>query len=385
MPPVKRIPGLSTRAAHPPGPETGPSEPLAPPITLASVHRFPDLDTLGAASRGELAREGFYRRYGHANGRQLEECVASLEGSEDALACTSGMAAAHAMISALAARGGLVVAARDLYGGTTSLLRQLLPRLGVELRFLPLEDMERALPSGTKLALAETISNPLVRVADLSRLAKSARAAGARLLIDNTFASPVLCRPLEWGADVVWHSGTKFLNGHGDAMSGIVCGSKELLRPMRKLAILVGGTVSPLDAWLTLRGIKTVGVRVERASRNAALIARRLGRHPKVLRVHYPGAQRYVSPGRGPVLSFEVRGGVKGADRFVRACRLLELAPSLGDVSTTLSHPARSSHAGLTPAERAAIGVTDGLLRVSTGIEDSADILEDFEQALKKV
>jgi methionine-gamma-lyase len=204
-------------------------------------------------------------------------------------------------------------------------------------------------------------------------------------VVDNTFATPVLCRPLEWGADIVFHSGTKFLNGHGDATSGIIVGKAEIIRSMRKLTILAGGVISPLDAWLTSRGLKTLGLRVERASQNAAKLAQYLATHRKVGRVHYPKASRYIKPLLGPMLSFEVKGGLKAADRFVRACRLIELVPSLGDVTTTSSHPARSSHAYLSPKAREAMGVTDGLIRISTGIEDVADLLEDLSCALSKV
>jgi cystathionine beta-lyase/cystathionine gamma-synthase len=377
--------GRATIATHPGRDSAGPSAPLAPPITLASVHTFPDLETLRSASRGEAAPWSFYRRYGHANGRSLETTVAALEGAEEAVACASGMSAATALFWTLAGKGDRVVAARDLYGGTIAFLQKQFVRLGAEVVFRPLEEIEAGVPAGTRLVIVETISNPLVRVADLARVSRAARRAGARLAVDNTFATPFLCRPLEWGADVVWHSGTKFLNGHGDAVSGVVCGPAILMKPLRKFAVGIGGTVSPLDAWLTLRGIKTLGLRIERASRNAAAVARFLGRQRKVARVHYPGPSKYLKPARGPVLSFELRGGLRAADRFIRACRLIELAPSLGDVSTTCSHPARSSHAYLTPEERAQMGVTDGLVRISTGIEDLEDVLEDLSQALGKV
>jgi methionine-gamma-lyase len=236
-----------------------------------------------------------------------------------------------------------------------------------------------------KLVVIETISNPLIRVADQARIVKNAHKVGAKVVIDNTFATPILCRPLEWGADVVFHSGTKFLNGHGDATSGVIVGKAADIAAMRKFTILAGGVISPLDAWLMSRGIKTLQLRVERASKNAAELVRFLSKHRKVDRVNYPKPNKYLKPLLGPMLSFDVKGGLKAADRFVRACRLIELVPSLGDVTTTSSHPARSSHAYLSPAARAAIGVTDGLIRISTGIEDIADILEDLSQALSKV
>ncbi len=377
--------GPSTVATHSTREFETPSRPLAPHLTLSSVYRFDDLDTLLAASRGEKAAWSFYRRYGHANGRLLEETMAALEGAQDALACSSGMSAAVTIFSTLAGPGDRIVAAREIYGGTFSYLHRRLPALGVDVALVPLEEVPAAVRPGTKVVLVETISNPLMKVADLAAVARSARRAGARLVVDGTFATPFLCRPLEWGADVVYHSGTKLLNGHGDAVSGVVCASRELVRSFRKQAIGTGATVSPLDAWLTLRGLKTLGLRVARASQNAAAAARYLARHRKVRRVNYPGPTRYLRPLRGPMLSFEVRGGLRAADRFIRACALIELAPSLGDVTTTSSHPARSSHAYLGPAERAAVGVTDGLIRLSVGIEDARDILEDLAQALAKV
>lgn len=384
MSPVKK-PGRATVAAHPPEAAETPTRPIAPPLTTASVYRFGDLDTLLSASRGEQAAQTFYRRYGHPNGRMVEETVAALEGAEDALACSAGMSAVATIFQTLVKKGDRILAARDLYGGTFAYLDQYMARLGVEVEFADLNAIEKSVPEGVSLVVVETLSNPLIRVADLAAVVKNARKAGARVVVDNTFATPVLCRPLEWGADVVFHSGTKFLNGHGDATSGIIAGKADVIKAMRKYTILAGGVISPLDAWLTSRGIKTLGLRVERASQNAATLARFLSRHKKIDRVNYPKPNKYVRPLLGPMLSFEVKGGLKGADRFVRACRLIELVPSLGDVTTTSSHPARSSHAYLSPKDRAAMGVTDGLIRISTGIEDVDDILEDLSQALSKV
>ena len=377
-------PGRATIAAHPPDPAESPSEPLAPPISLASVYRFGDLDTLLSAAHGEKAAQTFYRRYGHPNGRMLEQTMAALEGAEDALACGAGMAAVATIFQTLVTKGDRILAARELYGGTFAYLQKFMGKLGVEVEFTGLRQIEQGVPPGVKLVVVETISNPLIRVADLARISGHAKKAGAKLIVDNTFATPFLCRPVEWGADVVFHSGTKFLNGHGDATSGIVAGPADAIQAMRKVTILAGGVISPLDAWLTLRGLKTLGLRVERASQNAAVLARFLSRHKKVAMVNYPKANKYVKPHLGPMLSFDLRGGIKAADRFVRACRLIELVPSLGDVTTTSTHPARSSHSYLSKADREAVGVTDGLIRISTGIEDVDDILEDLSQALSK-
>ena len=378
-------PGRATIAAHPPDAAPTPSVPVSPPITLASVYRFGDLDTLLSAAHGKKAAQTFYRRYGHPNGRMLEQTLAALEGAEDALACSAGMSAVATIFQTLASKGDRILAARELYGGTFAYLQKMMGKVGVEVEFADLKDIEAGVPAGVKIVVVETISNPLIRVADLARISKHARKAGAKLVVDTTFATPILCRPIEWGADVVFHSGTKFLNGHGDATSGLIAGPASLIDPMRKWNILTGGTISPLDAWLTLRGMKTLGLRVERASRNAAVLAKVLSRHRKILRLNYPKPNRYLKPLLGPMLSFDLRGGIRAADRFVRACRLIKLVPSLGDVTTTSTHPARSSHSYLSPAERASIGIGDGLIRISTGIEDVADIVEDLSQALSKV
>ena len=377
--------GRATIATHSTREVASLSEPLAPPLTLSSAYRFRDLDTLVDAYQGRKSPWSFYRRFGHANGRLLEETVAALEGSEDALACGSGMAAVTTIFSTLAGKGDRVVAARELYGGTYAFLQKHLPRLGTDVVLVPLDrlvdDVRR---NGAKVVAIETISNPLIQVADLSAVAKACRAARATLVVDNTFATPFLCRPIEWGADVVFHSATKFLNGHGDATGGVICAPAGIVRRMRGFASGLGTTIAPLDAWLTLRGLKTLQLRVERASRSAERLAALLGRHRKVASVNYPRATKYLKPLRGPMLSFDLKGGLAAAKRFVRACRLIELVPSLGDVTTTSTHPARSSHAYLSPADRAALGVTDGLIRISTGIEDVEDILSDLDQALAK-
>jgi methionine-gamma-lyase len=360
------------------------STPVAPPISLASVHAFDDLDILLDAYHGKRSAYAFYRRFGHENGRQLEETMAALEGAEDALACSSGMSAVLTIYQTLLGKGGRVVASRDLYGGTYAYLRTHAPRHGVDVKFADLDVLEASIVRGVDLVAIETISNPLVRVPEFARIAKACRKAGALLVVDNTFATPFLCRPLEWGADVVFHSGTKFLNGHGDAVSGVIAASAERIVPMRKFASGLGTGISPMDAWLTLRGLKTLGLRVGRSSENAEKIAAFLARQRKVSKVYYPAPTRYLKPRRGAMLSFELRGGLRAAARFVKACRLIRLVPSLGDVTTTMTHPGRSSHAYLSPDERASLGVTDGLIRLSTGIEDLDDILGDLTQALSK-
>ncbi len=361
------------------------SAPVAPPISLASVHAFEDLDVLLDAYHGKRAPWAFYRRFGHENGRLLEETLAELEGAGDALACASGMSAVLTIYQALLGKGGRVLASRDLYGGTYAYLRTHAPNHGVQTTFVDLDVLASRIEPGVDVVAIETISNPRVRVPDFTSIARACRKAGALLVVDNTFATPFLCRPLEWGADLVFHSGTKFLNGHGDAVSGVICSSRARIALLRKFASGVGTGIAPMDAWLTLRGLKTLGLRMQRASENAEKVAAFLGRQRKVSKVFYPPPTRYLKPRRGPMVSFELRGGLKAASRFVKACRLVRLVPSLGDVTTTMTHPGRSSHAYLSPAERASLGVTDGLLRLSTGVEDIADILGDLTRALSKI
>ena len=364
---------LATRTVHVVRDQHGATEPIAPSISLASVHAFPDLDVLGDVSLGKR-HEWFYRRYGHPNGRLLEEAVAGLEGADDALACASGMTAALVLFWATLKPGDHLVAAQDVYGGTYSFLKKHAPRLGIEVTFVPSEAaaFERALRTSTKALFFETVTNPLMNRPDGRRICAIGRRAGARVYVDNTFATPVLAQPISWGADVVYHSGTKFLSGHGDAISGVVAGPKDLIASMGSLAISLGAVISPMDAWLTLRGLRTLDVRVRKATANAKKLAAFLKRSK--VRLNYPGD--------GPMLSFELKD-IAAAKRFVARAKLVKLVPSLGDVATTMSHPARSSHAYLSREEREAVGVRDGLIRVSVGIEDVADVIEDFKNALR--
>ena len=393
---MKRRPGIATLAVHPPFVPQGRTEPASPPINLSSAYFVPDLDTLQEIHHGRVPG-GYYRRYGHSNSRQLEGAVAALEapdaGSWDAVAFSSGMTAAVAMFWALLPAGSHVVCGREIYGGTWSFLSNHASRLGLTVTFVDStpEAVRAALGRETRAVVMETISNPLMRVPDVPAIV---RAAGrVPVFVDNTFATPVLARPLEWGARAVWHSATKYLGGHADALGGVVVASKDDSARLRSLATATGGSISPIDAWLVVRGLRTLDVRFRRACANALEVASWLERNRAVKRVNYPGlksspdrarAKRLFDGGFGAMLSFEVRGGLAAAKKFVRALERIRLLPSLGDVQTTISHPARSSHAYLSPAERAAAGVTDGLIRLSTGIEDIQDILADLGQALQR-
>ena len=390
--------GLSTLSVH--GAGTGdegpsPSTPTAPPIYQTSVYSFPDLASLDAVQDG-TARGYMYGRYGLPNHTALERAVAALEGAEAAVACASGMGAIAAALLAALSGGGKVAAAREVYGGTYGLLEEL-GRFGVGTTWVDagnIPEVEAALGEGCRLLLVETLSNPLVRVADLPALAAAAHRAGALLLVDNTFATPCLCRPLAHGADAVVHSATKFLGGHSDLTAGVLVGTASFIREARRVAMRFGPTLGPHDAWLAVRGMKTLSLRMARSCENALALATFLAGHPNVAAVHYPGlpshpghplARRLLMGGFGGVLAFELRGGLEAADALVKALRLITLVPSLGGVATTLSHPVKTSHRDLSPAERERLGVRDGLLRLSVGIEDAADLTADLAEALTQL
>jgi cystathionine beta-lyase/cystathionine gamma-synthase len=302
------------------------------------------------------------------------------------------MAAIH-LSCVVASRGRPVVAPGDVYGGTLRLLKHDLPRAGITTRVVDGNDdaqLDAAL-DGAGLLLVETISNPAMRVYDIHDLCRRAHARDVEVIVDNTFASPILCRPLRAGADMVMHSSTKYLSGHGDAMGGGLVYRREFDQEMRRVAISYGPSPGPFDSWLALRGLRTLALRVESASRNAEVVAAWLSQHPAVARVYYPGlsghpshavAARVLEGGFGGMLAFDLKRGGEAASRACRRMNLITIMPSLADVATTVSHPFSTSHRGLTEDELALAGVTPGMLRLSAGIEDPDDIVADLEQAL---
>ena len=381
-----------TRAVHAGAPHPGPGRPVegAEAIHQASAPLFDRLADLEAAYESG----GFvYRRYGSTNQGSLEAAILELEGAGEghvALATASGMGALTIGCLALNPGHGRVVGATGLYGGTHALLSRELPRLGIPTALVDVRDLSAldAALDGAALLLVETISNPAMRVADIPALAARAHDAGAALLVDNTFASPALCRPLELGADAVMESATKYLCGHADAMAGTIVMAGEPGARALDLVRIHGSTAAPFDCWLVLRGIRTLALRVEAASNSARLIADRLVTHPAVARVDYPGlgpdpvAARVLDGGFGGMLAFTLRGGEEAVVRACDRMRLITLMPSLADVATTVSHPTSTSHRGLTPDEQDAAGTSPGMLRLSVGLEDVDDILADLEQAL---
>ena len=384
---------FATRAvrAAPPAPSV--SRPLTPPIYLASVYTFESLEQVDAVWDGH--QPGFvYGRFGTPNHAMLEATLADLEGAEAALVTASGMGALSAMLLGTLKPGDHLVAGRDLYGSTTALLREQAPRWGIQVSFVdPAEAgaVDAACTPATRAIFVEAITNPLVRLADLPGLAEVARRRGLGLLVDSTFASPALLRPLEHGATLVHHSATKYLSGHGDVTAGVLAGAAGPIAAARREAVRIGLNLGPFDAWLTLRGVRTLALRMERHSANALALARFLAARAEVRRVHYPGlpdhpqhalARTLLPAGCGGVLAFELRGGAAAVARFFAAVPLVEFAPSFGDVTTTWSYPARTSHRPLSADEQAKLGIDPGLVRLSVGIEDVEDLRNALAAAL---
>jgi len=312
---------------------------------------------------------------------------------KDAVLFGSGMGAFAGIVLGLLRTGDRVVSLADVYGGTRVLLGDVAERFGIRTTFVPLGDdaaLDRALP-GARLLLAESPTNPCLRVLDVETIAARAHAAGALLVFDNTFATPILQRPLDAGADLVWESATKALGGHSDLLAGLVAGRDELLAPVRTARKIYGGILDPDAAWLLERGMKTLAARVDRQCRTAAELAAWLERDPRVSRVLYPGlpshpdhavARRVLRDGFGGMVTFRCAGGLAAARALADRVRLVANAPSLGGVESLLSLPLYTSHAYLSPEERSATGVTDDLIRLSIGLEDAADLRADLDQAL---
>ncbi|HEX2501084.1 MAG TPA: aminotransferase class I/II-fold pyridoxal phosphate-dependent enzyme [Methylomirabilota bacterium] len=395
---------FATRAARAAPPPRSASTPLTPPVHLANVYVFDGLDQVDAVWEGR--EPGYvYGRFGTPNHTMLEDTLAALEGGEAGLVVASGMGALSAFLLGGLRSGEHVVAGRDLYGATTALLREQAARWGIRVTFADATEaaaVEAALTDTTRAIFVEAISNPLLRLADLPGLASIARQRGLALLVDSTFASPALLRPLEHGATAVHHSATKYLSGHGDVTAGVLVGSQPLVDAARAQAVGIGLNLGPFDAWLTLRGLRTLAVRMERHSANALGLARFLAARREVARVHYPGlpdhpqhllARTLLPTGFGGMLSFELTGGAPAVQRFFGVLAggdgpaaheaLIAFAPSFGDVTTTWSYPARTSHRPLGDEERAKLGIGPGLVRLSVGIEDVQDLEESLDLALR--
>lgn len=367
---------------------------VAPPIYQSSTFAFRNSDHGEKLFKGEA--DGYiYSRLGNPTEECLEREMAFLERGEAALALASGMAAEAALFLTLCGTGDNYVVSKTLYGGTHAMNLTLMPRLGIQARevnALHLDELEAAIDSRTKLLFIETPANPNLAIIDIRACAHIAKKHGILLVVDNTFPTPVLQRPLELGADVIVHSATKYIGGHGDTVAGILVGTKELMTRVRKETLNhVGSCISPFNAWLLLRGLKTLAVRMQRHCENAMQVAQYLSFHPKIHTVYYPGLR--IHPGHevarsqmsnfGGMVAFELRGSREDSKRMLDRLELCTMAVSLGDCDTLICHPASTTQSSYTPEMLAEAGISESLIRISVGIEDPRDICADLGQALK--
>ena len=366
------------------------------PIYQVSTFSFRDVDH-GADLFSGKEKGYIYTRMANPTIEALERAVAVLEEGYMGLGCASGMAAIHTTFAALASAGDHVICSEAVYGPTNTLLKSVMNRFGIETTFVDTSDLEairKAVGKNTKIIYVETPGNPTLVISDLAAVADIAHEHGVRLVVDNTFMSPILQKPLLLGADVVIHSMTKFINGHADVVAGmIVVKNEDDYKHFRKVLNQIGGVIDPFNAFLVARGIKTLAIRMERHCANAAKVAGYLEGHEKVVRVYFPGlpshpqfeiAERQMK-GPGGVISFELEGGIEAGKKLMNSMHLCTLAVSLGGVETLIEHPASMTHASMSAGDRAAAGITDGLVRISVGIEHVHEIIGDLEQGLEKV
>jgi cystathionine gamma-synthase len=388
--------GDSTRAVHAGEREGRPrvADSLTTPIVQTATFWFRDTQEIIDYQEGRHASFE-YGRYGNPTTRTAEIKLRELEGAEDCLITASGMSATTTMLLALVPAGGHIVTTTDCYRRTRQFISTILPKMGVEFTVIDPSDLDalaRALERPTSLFFSESPTNPYLRVVDIRRATELCHAKDAIVVIDSTFASPINQRALELGADIVLHSGTKYLGGHNDVMAGALVGRSGLIRPIRELNGILGPVIDPHAAYLLLRGMKTLAIRVERQNRNALALARWLEQQPAIDRVHYPGLESHPDfrvagsqmSGFGCVVSFEVHGDLQAASKFVDALRLPYIAPSLAGVESLVEQPTVMSYWDQSPEKRAEIGIRDNLVRYSCGIEEADDIIDDVRQALER-
>jgi cystathionine gamma-synthase len=387
--------GDSTRAVHGGERREQATDAVTTPIYQTSTFWFRDSEELRAYQEGRLQRDE-YGRYGNPTWRAVERKICELEGAEAAVLFASGMCAATTLFLALLPRGSHLIVTSDCYRRTRQFIRQYLAKLDVETTVIEPADPKRladAIRDDTRIFFTESPTNPYLRVIDLPEAARIAHGRGVQVVIDSTFASPVCQRALEDGADLVIHSATKYLGGHNDLLAGVVAGSREGVAPIREAVGVLGGVLGAHSAWLLLRGLKTLALRMERHNQNALRIARWLEQQPRVRRVWYPGLESHpdhavaarLMRGFGGVVTFEIESDLEGAMRFVDACRVPYIAPSLGGVESLIEMPVLMSFWDVDPAERRAIGISDTLVRLSCGIEDGDDLIADLRQALAAI
>lgn len=365
-------------------------------ITPAVAYSFPSAETAAAVVRGEI--DGvYYGRYGNPTTTELERQVAKLENGEAALGVSSGMAAISISLLAYLQQGDHALVTKDVYGGTFSFLQGLAPRFGIEYDYIDCTDLdlvESSIKENTKVLYIETPSNPGLTVLDIKALVDIAKRNDLKIIIDNTFMTPYLQKPIDLGVDVVVHSGTKYLNGHGDVIAGFIIGKKDEIDFMRKKVMGdLGQNLNSWESYLIMRGLKTLPVRMERHCSNAQQIAEFLEGHPAVEKVFYPGLASHPQhelakeqmKSMGGIVSFELVGGVENGRNFINNLNLALISFSLGDPETLVQHPASMTHSSIPADERIKYGITDGLIRLSAGLEDSTDIINDLKQSLDKI
>ncbi|HUA08458.1 MAG TPA: aminotransferase class I/II-fold pyridoxal phosphate-dependent enzyme [Candidatus Acidoferrales bacterium] len=383
--------GLETTLVH--GDRTSGSGPsVTPPIYQTSTFAFDDVDAMAQAAQTPTF-ERFYTRYGNPNHGAVERILAEIEGGEAAMVSASGMGAIASTAIALTAAGTHVVAQRMIYDGTRALLTRILDRFGVECTFVDQHDVSAfasAMRPNTRLVMLESPSNPLLGITDIGAVARVAHEAGALVSIDNTIATPVNQRPLEFGVDVVLHSATKYLGGHSDLIAGAAVASRDLIARIWEAHHVLGATLGPFEAWLLLRGLRTLEMRVERHNANALAVARAMEAHPRVARVYYPGLASHPGAaiaraqmrGFGGLVSIEIDGGFDEARRAIERLQLFHSAASLGGVESLVAQPAAMWPKSSAAADARAMGIIPSLLRLSVGVERAEDLIADLERAL---
>ena len=363
---------------------------VAPPIYQTSTFQFHDTEHLNDILSGKVEGD-IYTRYGNPTQRAVQRTLCALEKTESALVLGSGMAAITTTVLGLLKTGDTILTIADIYGGAYHFFHDFLPRLGIETIMVPsheVSDLEAAITPETKMIYVESPTNPLLNILPLKEVAEMGKDHGCMLVIDNTFATPINQTPSDFGFDIILHSATKYLGGHSDILAGIITGRETLVEQLRKTMRILGPTLDPFAAWLLLRGIKTLSIRVERHNQNAQRLAEYLQGHPRVSRVYYPGLPTHPGHewaksqmrGFGGVVSFEIEGTGLDAAKFVESVELMAMAPSLGAVETLITQPVTTSHRGFSPEDRQKAGITDRLIRVAVGIEGFEDLVDDFEK-----
>lgn len=371
---------------------------LSEALYLTQGFAYPDAETAEARFQGKFETEGFiYARYGNPTVAMFEERIAALEGAEDAFATSSGMAAVHAALMAMVRAGDHLVASKALFGSCLYIVENLLPRFGVETTLVDGADLDAwraAMRPNTRAVFLETVSNPTLDIIDLKAVAEIAHSVGARVVVDNVFATPIYQRPLELGADVVIYSATKHIDGQGRCLGGVVLGERDFIRgELEPMIKHTGAAMSPFNAWVMVKGLETLHVRVRAQAASAAEIAEAVSAHDAVNFVRYPGRddhpQRHLATsqmkGAGTVLAFEVKGGQEAAFRFMNALNIILISNNLGDAKSIITHPTTTTHQRLEEEQRAELGISPGLMRLSVGLEDPADLIADILSALDSV